>query len=84
MILRASLFQQKGHSRVGTKPPILSSEIMRLLGILDSHLKCSKSGDISTLGYSFANAGWVVYTHHYVQKGAGFVLDDFPGVQDMP
>jgi GST-like protein len=62
--------------------PFFRSEVLRLLGVLDSHLAVSKSGYISTHGYSLVDAGWVVYSDHFAQKGIGFDLDDFPHVKD--
>ena len=62
--------------------PFFRSEVLRLLGILDSYLVESKFGYISPHGYSFVDAGWVVYSDHNIQKGIGFGLEEFPHVKD--
>jgi len=61
--------------------PFFKSEILRLLGVLDTHLAQSKSGFISAHGYSYVDMGWCVYSDHYVQKGVGFSLDEFLNVK---
>jgi GST-like protein len=61
--------------------PYFRSEVLRLLRILDLHLSTSESGYISPHGYSFVDIGWAVYTDHYVQRGIGFELEDFPSVR---
>ena len=58
------------------------SEVLRQLAILDAHLTVSTSGYISPQGYSFVDAGWAPYSDHYVQKGVGYVLEDFPRVKE--
>jgi glutathione S-transferase len=61
--------------------PFFRSEVLRLLKVLDTHLGQSKSGYISPHGYSYVDMGWCVYSDHYVQKGVGFSLDEFPNVK---
>lgn len=61
--------------------PFFRSEVLRLLAVLNSHLAVSKSGYMCPHGYSFVDAGWVVYSDHYIQNGIGFGLDEFPYVK---
>lgn len=62
--------------------PFFKREVLRQLAILDTHLAVSESGYISPRGYSFADAGWAPYTDHYIQKGVGYSLDEFPKVNE--
>jgi glutathione S-transferase len=61
--------------------PFFKSEVLRQFSILDKHLATSKSGFISSQGYSYVDSGWAPYTDHYIRKGVGYALEDFPNIK---